>query len=139
MLTINYLTVLLAAVATFIIGFLWHGPLFGKQWMKLSNISAAEAEAGKAAMAGKMWMYLLPAFLQQLVMAYVLAHFVYMWGASDIISSLELAFWIWLGFIATVLLNGVLWEKRTVPLYLFNIVYHFVSLASMTIILAMWK
>ncbi len=139
MITINYLAVLVSAVATFVIGFLWHGPLFGAQWMKLSNISAAEAEASKAAMAGKMWMYLLPAFLQQLVMAYVLAHFVYVWGASDVMGALQLAFWVWLGFIATVLLNGVLWEKRTVPLYLFNVAYHFVSLSAMAVILTMWK
>lgn len=137
--TVTLLPVLVAAIAGFAIGFLWHGPLFGKQWMKLSNISPAEMEAGKAAMKGKMWMYLLPAFLQQLVMAYVLAHFVSAWGASDVSTALQLAFWLWLGFIATVLLNGVLWEKRTIPLYLFNITYHLVGVGAMTLVLALWK
>lgn len=35
--SINYLAVLIAAVASMIIGFLGYGPLFGKAWMRLMN------------------------------------------------------------------------------------------------------
>lgn len=134
--TINYAAVLVAAIVSFIVGFLWHGPVFGKQWMKLSGITEKEMkEAQKQSMAPR----ILGAFVQQLVMSFVLAHFVYAWNVTDLSGALQLAFWIWLGFIATVLLNGVLWEKRTVNLYLFNIVYHFVALAVMTAVLALWK
>ena len=32
---VNYLAVLAAAIASMVIGFLWYGPLFGKQYMAL--------------------------------------------------------------------------------------------------------
>ncbi len=38
MLPINLMAVLVAAVAAFILGFLFHGPVTGKLWMKLANI-----------------------------------------------------------------------------------------------------
>jgi hypothetical protein len=133
---VNYFAVVVAAIAAFVIGFLWHGPVFGKQWMKLSNITEADVAAAKNK---SMMPQMVAAFVQQLVMAYVLAHFVIVWSVADLLGAATLAFWIWLGFIATVLLNGVLWEKRTVPLYLFNIVYHLVSLFAMTAILGLWR
>ena len=79
------------------------------------------------------------AFIQQLVMAYVVSMFVFFLNVSDTIGALQLTFWLWLGFLAMPLLNGVLWEKRTVSLYLFNIVYHFVALAAMALILGLWR
>ena len=38
MLEINYLAVFVAAIVAFILGFLFHGPIFGKLWMRLANI-----------------------------------------------------------------------------------------------------
>ncbi len=34
----HVLAILVAIVATYVIGFIWHGPLFGKQWMKLNHM-----------------------------------------------------------------------------------------------------
>ncbi|HLD39833.1 MAG TPA: DUF1761 family protein, partial [Candidatus Nanoarchaeia archaeon] len=31
----NYLAVLVAAIAAYVVGFLWYGPVFGKKWMAL--------------------------------------------------------------------------------------------------------
>lgn len=38
MFTINFLAIILAAVAAFIVGFLMHGPVAGKLWMRLANV-----------------------------------------------------------------------------------------------------
>jgi hypothetical protein len=38
MISVNIWGVLLAALSCFIIGFMFHGPLFGKLWMRLANI-----------------------------------------------------------------------------------------------------
>lgn len=38
MIPINFIAVLVAAVVAFIIGFLLHGPVLGKLWMRLANI-----------------------------------------------------------------------------------------------------
>ncbi len=136
---VSYVAVLVAAIAAFVFGFLVHGPLFGNVWMGLMKVTSAEMEQGKQDMQKKMPLYMLLAFLQQLVTAFVLAHFVFVWDVVDVLGALTLAFWLWLGFIATVHLNTVLWEKRTVPLYAFNVAYHFASLAIMTVILALWQ
>lgn len=137
-LVVNYLAVLVAALASFVIGFLWHGPVFGKTWMVLMKITPAELEKGKKEMQQKMPYYMLLAFVQQLVTAYVLAVLCTMTGVIDSTGALMLAFFVWLGFIVTTMLNGVLWEKRTVPLYLFNIAYHAVIILVMTLIVGLW-
>ena len=134
--SVNMLAVVVAAIAAFVVGFLWHGPVFGAQWMKMMGITKADMEAAKKQpMGGKM----VGAFAQQLVIAFVLAQFASVWGAVDVMGALTLTFWIWLGFMAAILFDGVLWEKRTMNLYLFNIAYRFVSLAVMAVILVMWK
>ena len=77
-------------------------------------------------------------FITALVMAYVLAHFVAIAGAGDAMGALQLAFWIWLGFIATVQIGIVLWEGKPWKLYFLNAAYWLVNLAVMAIILALW-
>ena len=45
---INYLAVLIAALASYVLGALWYSPvLFGKLWMKLSKIDPKNMDAAK--------------------------------------------------------------------------------------------
>jgi len=133
--TLNYLEIVVAAVAAFVIGFLWHGPLFGKVWMNLSGITQAQMEEAKAKGMGAMAPQMACAFIQQLVVAAVLAHLITALGIADPVAAATLAFLLWLGFIATTLLNQVLWENKSLNLYLFGIVYHLVSLIVMAVII----
>lgn len=137
--SVPFVPVLVAALVSFFIGFMWHGPVLGKQWMKLMNMSKADLEKGKKEMQKKMPYYMLVALVQQLVTAYTLSLLAYVTNASDAMGAVILAFIVWLGFIATVLLNGVLWEKRSIPLYLFNIAYHFVIVVAMALIVTLWR
>jgi hypothetical protein len=136
-LAMNPLAVFVAAVAAFFIGFLWHGPVFGKQWMKMMGITPEQAKAQMEK--GGMGPTMLAAFLQQVIVAGVIAIFAYNLSIIGIEGALWLAGLAWLGFIATTLLNGVLWEKRSLNLYLFNITYHLVSLVAIVLIVVMWK
>ncbi len=133
--TINYFAVIVAAIVNFVIGALWHGPLFGKQWMALSSFTPESMRSMK--MKPKTAMIL--GFLSLLVTAYVLAHFVAIVNAQGLMGALQLAFWIWLGFIAMIILGSVLWEGKSVNLYLFNIVYQFVGLFAMALVLVFWR
>ncbi len=136
--SLNWISLFVAALAAFFVGFLWHGPVFGKQWMKLMKITPQDMEKGKKKMAGKMHWYMIAAFIQQLVVAIVIG-LMLQGGLLTVIMALQLAFLLWLGFIVTTLLNGVLWEQRTIPLYLFNIAYQFVNIAVITLIVGLWK
>lgn len=137
--SVPLLPVAVAAIASFFIGFMWHGPVFGKQWISLMKMTPAELEKGKKEMGKKMPYYMLAAFVQQIIVAYALSLLAYVTNASDAMGAVLLAFIIWLGFIAPVLLNGVLWEKRSIPLYLFNLSYHFVIVAVMSLIVTLWR
>ena len=77
-------------------------------------------------------------FIATLVMVYVLAHFVDYAGATTIAGGVQAAFWVWLGFVATVQLGSVLWESKPWQLYFINVSYHLVTLLIMGVILAVW-
>ncbi|MBI4836746.1 MAG: DUF1761 domain-containing protein [Candidatus Abawacabacteria bacterium] len=133
--TINYLAVLVAAIAAMVIGAVWYSPLlFGKPWMKLMGWSEAKmkekpASAGKA-MAGMA--------VFALVMAYVLAHFVDYTAATTWAQGVITAFWLWLGFVVTTISSQSLFENRPWGLFWISAAYYLVSLAVMAVILVLW-
>ncbi len=132
---INYMAVLAAAVANFMLGWLWYGPIFGKPWKAMMGFTDNNMKAMKMKAMPAMVMGFVTAFLT----AYVLAHFVLLFGASDVMGALELAFWTWLGFFATTLAGSVLWENKPISLYLLNASYYLVGLCISSLILALWK
>ncbi len=70
--SINYLAVVVAAVAYFMIGGLWYSPLLSaKKWLALSGMTEEQIKASGGG--GKAY---LGTFVGALVMAYVLAHIV---------------------------------------------------------------
>lgn len=133
---INYLAVLIAAIAAMAIGALWYSPaLFGKLWMQLSGITPENIAKAKAKGMAKNYFI---AFLGTLVMSYVLAHFVDYADVFYLAEGLKLGFWVWLGFMATRALGGVLWEGKPVKLYLLNAGHDLISILIMAAILSVW-
>ena len=129
---INYWSVLCAAIASFVIGMLWYGPLFGKMWMKLSGITPKKMK-GKSPVQS-----MIIGFIATLITAYVLAHFVQYMMAATFVAGTQLAFWLWLGLVAPVQLGSYLWEGKPFALFLLNTTHNLVSLVIMTGILAVW-
>lgn len=135
--TINYVAVLVAAIANMALGSVWYSPvLFGKTWIALTGLTPEKMQEAKARGMGKTYAV---AFLASLVLACVLAHAVELWAASTVGQALTLAFWAWLGFIAPVLLGSVLWEGKPVRLYVLNVSYYLVALVLMAAILVQWR
>lgn len=129
---INYLAVLVAAIVGMVIGFIWYGPLFGRQWMTYLGIDPASLPRG-----GMTRIYVWQLILA-LVTAYVLARLVDVMGASTIGGGIVAGFWIWLGFVATQTATGVLYERRPLGLWVLNNAYHLINLAVMGALLAVW-
>ncbi len=136
---INYLAVLVAAVASMVLGFVWYGPLFGKPWMKMMGFTQESMSAAKAK--GMTTNYILMS-LGSLVMAYVLAHalvfaMAYMkvsgWGAG-----VACGFYNWLGFILPVVMGDQLWGGKPWKLLPITAGYYLVSMVMMGVILAVW-
>lgn len=138
MLSINLVSVLVAAIANFIIGFLFHGPLFGKLWMRLANIHPTGNEK-----LSDMVPQMVTNLLMNLVCAYILAMFIqvtagYYSNTGNIVGGMGIAFWAWLGFIVTSSSMDVIWMGKSKKLWLFEIVASLVSFIAMGAILAAW-
>ena len=135
--TINLTAVLVAAVSSMVVGFLWYSQLlFGKQWMELVGMSKGHMEDAKASM-GKTYGL---SFLGSLVMAYVLAHIISYTNATTWQSGIQGGFWMWLGFVATTGANEYIYAVKPKPwtLYFINQGNILVTLMVMGAILARW-
>ena len=136
----NILAILVAALAAFILGFLWHGPLFGKVWMRLSKITPTGKEK-----LSEMWPQMISNYLANVVMAVV------MWGTFWLVFASPLmgaptwyrgaivAAWLWLGFIVSSSAPEVILMGKSFKLWLFELSSSLVSLLAMGIILAVWR
>jgi len=133
---INYSAVLIAGIAPMIVGFLWYGPLFGKLWMSLIGFSEERLNELKKRGMGR---YYGIAFVAALLTAFVLAWLGKIGDANTLLHWFQIAFWVWLGFVVTTMVDSVLWEGKSWKLYLLNISQKFVSIFVMAIIFALWK
>lgn len=136
MIEVNYVSVLISGVAMMILGYLWYGPVFGKPWMKLSGLNKSEMNGMKGGDMARLYGMM---FISTLVLSYVLAHVLGAFQANDVAMALTGAFWVWVGFIATTMLGGVLWNKKPWMLYVIESGYYLVGLSIISIILTMWK
>jgi hypothetical protein len=139
---INYLAVLAAAVAYFVIGAVWYMALFGKIWTKLMGFNKLSKSEEKA-MKGKMGMAMAINFVACLLASYCMAYSVLsgssFYHVTGVVAGLQSGFWIWLGFIVTSQINSVIWDRRPVKLYLINVGYYLVSYLAVGTILAVWQ
>ena len=119
-----------------VIGALWYSPvLFGKAWMKLKGISKKDIEKAKQKGMAKSYITM---FVALLVMYTVLDYIIVISGATTIMAGATIGFIIWLGFIATVMLNTVLWDNQPMKLYMINVLHYLVVLLIAGAILAVW-
>ncbi len=133
MIQVNYVAVLLAAVAAMVVGALWYGPIFGAAWMKLVGIS--KGDINKSEMP-KLYGIM---FVAALVEAYILSLFIHYAGAVGLLLGAKTGLWAWLGFVATVMIGNYMFAKRPMQLYLIDAGYALVNLLIMgAIIASMW-
>ena len=139
---INWIAILVAVVATFILGFLWYTPLFGKAWAKEMNVDMTQKPPAGALAKGMIIMV-----IGNLLMAYVFAHNIAVWNpvtwgqpaieGADMAMAFSAAFFTWLGFYLPVDLNGVAWSKHSWKLFFINTGYHLAALIVAALILVM--
>jgi hypothetical protein len=129
---VNYLAVAVAAVASYILGAIWYGAIFSKVWLRLTGISDMKPKP----------MNMVLVFICSFIMAYVLQHSLvfgdYYLKTSGISGALAGAFFLWLGFIATVTLCTKLYESKPWGLWLLDNGFWLIDLMVMGIILSVW-
>jgi len=108
MVHVNYLAVFVAAVAVFVLGWLWYSPLlFYKPWMRLRGLDPVAAMAGAKMPGGK----LLIEFARCVVLAYMVAIFVALVGPSSWLGVVHVGLLLWIGFPVILLTGSVLWDN----------------------------
>ena len=139
MVDVNYIAILVAAIASMAVGFVWYGVLFKKKWMVLMGFTPESIKSMK--MSANM-AYTIQ-FAASLVMAYVLAHVIVLsssfFGNPALSIGLTSAFFMWLGFVAPVSLSIVLWENKSWHLRAINASHYLAVLLVMGVILALWQ
>jgi hypothetical protein len=136
---LNLLAVLVAAVSTMVVGFLWYSPiLFAKPWMRemgydpddKARVQEMHKSAGPA---------YLGSFAASLVSAFILAMFLHAMRVETLPLGLLVGSHVWLGFVATVQLTGVLFMKQSMKLFAINTGYQLVCYLAMAAILSAWR
>jgi len=134
---INFLAVIAATLSTFVIGWLWYGPLFGKSWMDAIGLTDEDLQQNSMA---KIFGF---AFVFELIMAFNLAMFFYGGGGGgSIITTVTGAFYGFLtgfGWIFFALAVNGLFERKSWRYIFINGGYWTISLTVMGLILGAWK
>jgi hypothetical protein len=108
MVHVNYIAVLVAAIAVFVLGWLWYSPLlFYKPWMRARGMDPAAAMAGAKMPGGKLVVEL----LRCIVLAYIIARFATLLGISSWMGAVHFGFLLWIGFPVILLIGSMLWEN----------------------------
>jgi hypothetical protein len=139
MMQINLIAVCVAAIASFILGFLFHGPVAGKLWVKLANIHPTGNERFKDMIPQMLW-NLLVQFITAFVLAviYLFASSSPYLGGSGILGGIILAIWLWFGFLVTSSSIEVIWMGRNYKLWLFEVVSSLIVMVTMGAIIGGW-
>lgn len=133
----SLLSVFIAAVAAFVLGFLFHGPLCGQLWMKLANIHPTGKEKFS-----DMIPQMAANFLVNFITAFVMAGLFWLvfsstnMGAATWYRGAIMGVWLWLGFLVTSSSIAVIWMGQSWKLWLFEAVCSCVVMATMGAILA---
>ena len=139
MLPINFLAVLVATVVAFILGFLAHGPIAGKLWMKLANIVPTGKEKFSdmvPQMLGNLFTNFITATALSVV--YLLASTSSRVHISGAVGGILCASLVWIVFLVPSSAIEVFWMGRKTKHWLFEVVCSFFVMAVMGAIIGAW-
>lgn len=129
MATLNWLAVIVAALAGFAIGGLWYGPLFGKVWMQESGMTEEKMKSSNMVRTYGGTLVL------NLIAAFSLAMFI---GKGDLNFGLFAGFMSGFTFVSMALGVTYLFEHRSLKLWLVNAGYQTLNFTVMGTILGAW-
>lgn len=101
-----WMMIVIMTVACFALGALWHGPLFGKLWMRIHHGDKKFTDAEmKKSMEG-MWKIMLAEFVATFLMVMTLAFII---EIIPSFSGMHLAFVVWIGYVLPTMTSTVVW------------------------------
>ncbi len=129
---INFLAVVVAAVAAFIVSSVWY-IMFGKE---LAKVSAAFAEALQKP--PQLWKMLV-VIAQSLVLALVLAYFIGLIGNVGWLGAVRVGVLLWIGLSAMQWVGSILWEKVPLKMAAIHAGDWLIKLVLIAVIVGVWR
>lgn len=137
---INFLAIIIAVIAHFVLGFIWYTPLFGKAWAKELGMNTDQKPPASLLIRGMVFN-----LIGNFLMAWVFYHNMAVWNpvtwglpagpGSPTSWAMMGAIFTWLGFFVPVDLNAVAWEGKSWKLFFINTGYHLLSLIVVAMII----
>ena len=131
---LNWLHILVAALAYFMLGALWYSPLFGKQWVAYQKININDPDAKKGA-AGIMLLSFLLMFLTTIGLAILINRL----DLYEAISGIKLGLFTGIFFSASAISVSYLYIKKPLGLHLIDGLYHVLGQMIAALILCVWQ
>ena len=126
---INLLAVFVAGVAHMVTGLVWFSPrLFGNAWAELT---------GKDLKPASRW--LVAGVIGHQVIALALAVIVRLAAATTLAGGIAVGLLVWVGFVVTLEVGELIWEKIPFRLFAIRIGNHLMALSVAGAILAIWR
>ena len=136
---VPWVPVVVSTIAGFLIGWVWHSDaLFGKTWRREMGVSDAEMQKAKKQGMKMMMGPMIVTLITLFVMAWVISTFIYATGSAGVVGGLCVAFWSWIGYVATIGLGAVSWEKRSMKMFWINSIHWLVAMLVMGAIIGAW-
>ncbi len=110
---LNYLAVFVVAIAGFLLGWLWYGPLFGKIWITEMKLTPEKMQAAREkGMAG----YFIKGFVCTLLSTFGLAVLLQLFNRPDWIHGAVYGAFFGFFMAGARLLNSSVWEEKSARL-----------------------
>lgn len=124
--------VVIVAILNIVLGMIWYSPNFlGKIWARSQGLDNETLRPGP--------LQYVSAIFVALLMAAIFYTLLYWLNAFTAYEGLKLGFYIWLGFLFTSHVSGVIWAKKPLVAFLIDTAFDLVNLLMMGAILASWQ
>jgi len=104
---INYILILVCAMLSMVIGFVWYGPLFGKKWVEIVGATDMDMEARKKMQKEAGVLYIVQ-FSLIVFQVFILAYFI---NLIPDIRPTYIAVLVWAGFVLPTIAGGAMWNN----------------------------
>lgn len=131
---LNWLAILCAGVAYWVLGFVWYSLLFGKIWAAEQTRYRGGLPSAGAPMGPK----LISTFVSNLIAAAAMAYLFKRTGIADVDHALRLAAAVGIGFAGTVVTIISVWESKPTKIWFIDASFYFAGAILMAMILVNW-
>ncbi|MBS0196628.1 MAG: DUF1761 domain-containing protein [Planctomycetes bacterium] len=132
---VNYLAVVVAAIAMFLVGGIWYGAVFGRAWVGIHGYTPEQTKSMQKG-AGKVYGMFL---LTDLVRAWVTVLCLNAFHVTSVAGGICAATTLWLGYAATFHFENYAAHRKPIMAFALDAGYQILASATGGAILAAWR